>query len=498
MKRLLLFVFLMCGMTLHAQPRFDAVQRHNPWNAGSNASGLRADSISLSYADLGLEVGNGGFVDYSSSDQSLKLQARTESIRHFKRLSFAGHFSYTYFDAENMSGSMFLNPNYYPVDILEFTPGRKIRETYDLGGVVAADFNARWTGGLRIDFKAENYAKRKDLRHQNRALDLKVMPSVSYHVGQWRLGASYLYMKNSERVSAKEVGTSAESYQAFFDKGLLFGVLERWDGNGTHLDETGSGISGFPVSEQGHGAGIQCQYAGLYAELMGIRRTGKTGEKGFHWHQFQATDYVVRMAYAINSRHTLRLEMKFTDGENEENILKKETVNGISQPVYYGSNPIFQYRNNTLRLSYELDLPQKFNLQAAFDWTGDEQQSTLYYPYVKRQTMDVFRAELMTMVVCRAWEVSMGGFFQKGRSQERDFEQESDLETTAYPQQLTDYFRYRNEYRTASRLGLCMGVRRHIRAFYIDLTARYEHGFRLRYVAQPNHLQTILTLGYNF
>ena len=60
-----------------------------------------------------------------------------------------------------MCGSMFTEPGYYPVDILEFTPGRKVREDYTFTGGVSAVLGNRWTGGLRVEFEARNYAKRK-------------------------------------------------------------------------------------------------------------------------------------------------------------------------------------------------------------------------------------------------------------------------------------------------------------------------------------------------
>lgn len=104
---------------------------------------------------------------HSSSDDSWNAGARTESVRHLKKVSFAGGFGYDYFDGRNMCGSMFTEPGYYPVDILEFTPGRKIREDYTFTGGVSAVLGRRWTGGLRVEFEAQNYAKRKDLRHKN-------------------------------------------------------------------------------------------------------------------------------------------------------------------------------------------------------------------------------------------------------------------------------------------------------------------------------------------
>ena len=67
-----------------------------------------------------------------------------------------------------------------------------------------------------------------------------------------------------------------------------------------------------------------------------------------------------------------------------------------------------------------------------------------------------------------------------------------------YPGQLTGYYNYETEYLTAKRLGTGLGVRRNIERFYVELYARYEHGFDLQYVAQPNRVRATVSVGYNF
>ena len=51
-----------------------------------------------------------------------------------------------------MSGSMFIHPGFYPVDILEFTPGRKDLQTYSFMGGIATNLNPNWRLGGKIDF----------------------------------------------------------------------------------------------------------------------------------------------------------------------------------------------------------------------------------------------------------------------------------------------------------------------------------------------------------
>lgn len=164
-------------------------------------------------------------------------------MRHLKKVSFSGGFGYDYFDGRNMCGSMFTEPGYYPVDILEFTPGRKVREDYTFTGGVSAVLGNRWTGGLRVEFEARNYAKRKDLRHKNTRLDFEFSPGVMYHAGRFAVGAVYIVGTNSEKVAAEGVGPGADLYEAFFDRGLLYGSLEEvGEHRHTPLDQRRFGI----------------------------------------------------------------------------------------------------------------------------------------------------------------------------------------------------------------------------------------------------------------
>mgnify|MGYP000756731711 FL=1 len=180
MRRILTILMLAAVSAATAQERFDYIFRRNPWNGGPNAAGIRQDSLSRSYAEIYFTKENGGLTGHSASDDSWNAGAKTESVRHLKKVSFSGGFGYDYFDGRNMCGSMFTEPGYYPVDILEFTPGRKIREDYTFTGGVSAVLGRRWTGGLRVEFEAQNYAKRKDLRHKNTRLDFEFSPGVMY------------------------------------------------------------------------------------------------------------------------------------------------------------------------------------------------------------------------------------------------------------------------------------------------------------------------------
>ena len=216
-------VLLLCGLTVSAQ-RYERVVKDNFWNSSRNVSGIRQDSVSRSYAEAYGKYEGGGFRDTWQAEEGWSAGAATASIRHLERLSLKGSFSFEQTEGYGMCGSMFIEPGFYPVDVLEFTPGRKSLQTYAFDGGFSYDLTSEWRIGAAMDFTSANMAKRKDLRHTNWKLDMTLAPGFTYHSGNFAIGGSYIFRKTSESIKAEQVGTSESSYYAFLDKGLIYGV----------------------------------------------------------------------------------------------------------------------------------------------------------------------------------------------------------------------------------------------------------------------------------
>ena len=313
------------GRGVAAQP-YDRIERRNFWNAGRNINGLRTDSVSISFAQLQGGYESGGLRDSYMAPEGWSAGAEARTIMHLQKLSMKGAFSFVNFSGKDMCGSMSGRPGYYPVDILEFTPGGKTRQTYSFEGGITADLSGRWRLGGEIMFTSENYTKRKDLRHTNYLLDMTVAPSVMYHNGDFAAGLSYIFRKSSETVTAEVLGISSGSYYAFLDKGLMRGVYDIWDSQGTHLSETG--VSGFPAKELSHGAALQLQWRSLYAELEYLRSEGSMGEKQNIWFRFPADRFAVRAGWSSGKgpiRNFIRAEAGMEDRRNYESVMESDT-----------------------------------------------------------------------------------------------------------------------------------------------------------------------------
>ena len=266
-----------------------------------------------------------------------------------EKMSLKGSFAFTQTEGYGMCGSMFIKPGYYPVDILEFTPGRKTLQTYAFDGGISYDVAEGWRIGAMMDFESANMAKRKDLRHTNWKLDITISPGFMYHSGDFAIGGSYIFRKTSESIKAEQVGTSESSYYAFLDKGLMYGVYSVWSGSGLHLSE--AGVNGFPIKDFSNGAALQMQYKGFFAEAEYLRTNGTIGEKEYIWFRFPGDEIGVVLGYkhiGEQFRHYARIDFGWKGLGLDESIFEKVSENGVTIVLNHGSNRILAQENISL------------------------------------------------------------------------------------------------------------------------------------------------------
>ena len=262
-----------------------------------------------------------------------------------------GAFSFEDREAYDACGSMFLGKGKFPVDVLEFTPGRKSFQTYKMYGGLSVDIAPGWRVGGALDFSSRNAAKRKDLRYTGYALDMEVTPSLMYHSGDFAAGVSAIYARSTETVSAEQVGSAQSAPFAFFNEGLYFGNLQVWTGSGTRLREPG--VSGLPVVQDALGAAAQLQPCRpVYAEADFRYLRGRVGERQTIWYRYEGPSASLRLELRTGA-HTLRARGAWERLSNRESVLDKVVEGGITITREYGSNNI--YRRNSLSSSLEYE-----------------------------------------------------------------------------------------------------------------------------------------------
>ena len=485
---------LMCGMAVSAQT-YERVLRNNLWNDSENVTGVRQDSVSRSYAELSGSYEGGGFRDTWQATRGWSAGAATASIRHMENMTLKGSFAFTQTEGYDMCGSMFIKPGFYPVDVLEFTPGRKTLQTYAFDGGISYDLGSNWRIGAMIDFESANIAKRKDLRHSNWRLDMTVSPGFMYHSGDFAIGANYLFRKTSETIEAEQVGIAESSYNAFLDKGLMYGVYSIWTGSGLHLQD--AGVKGFPVKDFSNGAAVQMQYKGMFAEVEYLHTTGTIGEKEFIWFLFPGNSVDVRLGYR-HEGHFARLDFGWKAGALDETVLEKITVGGVTTVVGHGQNRIQTESGWKFRPEYEY-VSDKVEVLASAHIEGHMETASQMYPYVSAQSLMKYGADVRVKTYLGTFDLAVKAGYAGGRMNEESWLTDDATGVQTSPYRLQEWYDRQMEYETASRMNVGLSLRWNFwKGLYAEAEGSWQHAFDLKYITAPNRYGLSLTLGYDF
>ena len=486
---------LACGMTSKAQT-YERVLRNNLWNDSGNVTGVRMDSISRSFAELSGTYEDGGFRDTWQATWGWSAGASTASIRHMENMTLKGSFSFTQTEGYDMCGSMFMKPGSYPVDVLEFTPGRKTLQTYAFDGGISYDLASNWRIGAMMDFESSNIAKRKDLRHSNWRLDMTVAPGFMYHTRDLAIGANYLLRKTSETIEAEQVGIAESSYNAFLDKGLMYGVYSIWTGSGLHLQD--AGVKGFPVKDMSHGAAVQMQYKGLFAEAEYLHTSGSIGEKEYIWFLFPGNEVNVRLGYAHDRKHFARLEFGWGSGTLDETVLEKITIGGITTVIGHGQNRIQTESGFRFRPEYEY-VSEKVEILASARVDISNETASQMYPYVMAQSLMTYGADMRVKTYIGAFELAARAGYGAGKASEDNWLTSDDSGVQTSPYRLQEWYDRQMEYTTASRMDIGLSIRWNFwKGLYAEAEGSWLHGFNLKYIPSPDRYEATISIGMTF
>lgn len=491
-------IMLGLGAVLSART-FESVERRNPWNASRNVAGILKDSLSRSYAEIYADYEGGEFRDTWQAPRQWSAGAVTRSIRHLEKVSLAGSFSFDQTEGYDMCGSMFIEPGYFPVDVLEFTPGRKTRQTYAFDGGIAYEVNDRWAVGAKMDFASANLAKRKDLRHSNWKLDMTVAPGFTTYIGDVAVGLSALFNKTSETIDAEQIGTAESSYYAFFDKGLMYGVEQVWTGSGVHLNEFG--VNGLPVKELSYGGAVQMQHKGFYLDVEYLYTDGAVGEKEYIWFDYAGSGVAFDLRYVLNrpaSEHYFSLHGDWRMQDVDENVLEKVSGNGVTIVIDHGANRIYSREMWSMSPEYEY-VSGLMELRASVDVDCENGVASQIYPYVNMRSLVNVSSEVSALFHLGRWDIGARLGYAEGNVYESEsLVSDKDAALTA-PYRLQDWYDRHMEYLITPRIGAGMSVRfNFLKGLYVEAAGDWMHGFGIRYLSGTDRFGASLKVGYTF
>ena len=497
-RYILLLCLLACSVAVHAQT-FREVERNSFWQGTQNVAGIRLDSLSRSYAEAFGRYEEGGFRDTWQAPRAWSAGAVTASVRHFERMSVTGSFAFEQTEGYDMCGSMFTKPGYFPVDVLEFTPGRKTLQTYSFDGGIAYDHDSRWTIGAKVDFESANLAKRKDLRHANWWLDFTVAPGIMYRSGDWSFGLSPVFRKVAETINAEQVGTAESSYYAFLDKGLMYGVYQVWTGSGIHLEE--SGVNGLPLREYSYGGAVQLQYRGLFADVQVSAISGSAGEKEYVWFEFPGMEAGADLRYRwVNDdrESNVRLHYDMKRQHTDEPVLEKISENGVITVLNHGSNRIFSTSSWHVSPEYEM-LHRIMDMRAGVDFGVSKGISSQVYPYIYTRSLKELSAYLEMVFTFGRLDFGFRGTYGTGWLHESERLASDDTGVQSVPFRLQDWYDRQMEYMTAHRFRSEIMLRYDFeKGIYLAAFLGSTKAYALKYIDDRHRLSATLKLGYDF
>ena len=489
---------LLCAQTSLAQ--------NSGWASGINIAGEAANAGLGQEADasIGGTFSSGEFRAPSTGKTLWSAEAHAAAVSSYQDLYLSGAFGFDLSYGTEMMGSMFTEPGFYPVDVLEFTPGNKVKQTYSIGGGFAWKSGSPWTPGATVSFRGINYAKRKDLRHTTYRQELEIAPSVHYNGNAFQAGLTGIFRKNSEFVTAEQVGQAkADSYMAFLDKGMRYGTFQVWDGSGIHLNE--AGVNRFPVKQYTYGAALQASLGELlYGDIEYTRSSGEIGEKGYTWFRFpgQALDAkLILSLHGENMSHTITASYQWNRMENYETVIEKVTEGGVTTPRAYGSNLIFRHRDMAAGISYEAAHKNGWAASGELSIDHGRDLSTLMYPF-----SDDDRSSHLRLGAGGA--VRLGRFLIRGNlvfitkigehSHVVDVADES-LGITATPTRLQDWWDREQEAQDATRFILNAAVRYTFDSgVFLEANAFWIHAFKVVLLSGNDRQTTGIKIGYSF
>ena len=398
--------------------------------------------------------------------------ARASGIRHGEKTSWMGAVSLEQKTGYGMLSSMLLEPGYFPVDLLEFTPGTKSREIGRLEGSFVSDLGYECAVGLKASLQAGYVGKRTDLRHSAFGMDLRVEPTVTYVMDDdMGFAAAYVFRLKTERIQMRGDGESA----AFLDRGLRYGSYV--DGTGAFpIQEMTNGFAGRFYSEE-VSAGLEWLWKRGQADAsIGRFRFPGSSVSVFYEQAFQAerADHVVRLSYQ----------------RDRDQLRESQSDSG------YGA--VSDRLGRTAELKYEARFLHGAVRRFGIALEGHRQVDRAVSPLWDQVKRNLGTATLYTSFSFGAFELDLEALAGGGLWRDRG---RSGSETTDMPNRRTEDWLRLMDYSLAPRMGAGGALTYRVsgpKGLFFRIDGHWLHALRATATGGQNRGITNLTVGYDF
>lgn len=515
---------------IYIHPDMNLVKYSNAWLRSDNAAGMFTLPVNnISLAEVYLDKSNGKYVNYFESDNSYQYGAKAESFYKIgEKVVVYGNIGYSKFSGKNMSGSILINPDFNSFNITEVndsTAGKKDSELYHLIGAISVEAHSGLRLGGKVDYRAQNYAKFKDLRHRNELTDLALTVGASYNIGnRVNIGANYYYRRSIEELYFKQYGNN-EVYKLsmFISYGNFYGRRESYNASGTSIELINNNIK--PMVNLFHGGNIQLDWnisnsLNFFNEFTYKSRTGylglkSLGEVAYTEHEGDILGY--RGEFSLKNNNNSHVFVMNLGQEKMKNYEKnyteeKEVVGGATFIKYAGRNLVSNKTEYAVGLEYFSFLGIKefvplWTLKANADFYERKGRTSLY-PYYRKQNLHYINigvgGERNFINGKNIYTISLGVNYHFGDgTAKKDGGYVSPTEEQTAPETMDQYLNAEFEYLTASNISADTSFKysrmiNHNVWGYAVISGNVKNGFDIEYAQGKTYVSTQIKIGCSF
>ena len=399
--------------------------------------------------------------------------AEAKSVRHGKKSSWTGALSFGQTTGYHMRSSMLLEPDYFPLDILESTQGTKSRQDVCLEGGFLTDFGYELAAGIKASAKGTLVSKKQAVRQKDFGLDLQVQPVLTYVMDDdMGLVSSYIVRLRTENLKATPSGDGDQ--RVFFDKGLRYG---------SYVD----GLGSFAIQELSHGVS-ELFYSPEFT--LGAEILWKRGKAGGDQYRFPGSTLSVFAEYAIladKADHIMRAGYK----------RQRDQLRQVSEDGFLS---LSDRKNRNLDLKYEARFLHGILKSAGIVLEGNQwvERAMATYPLNTARRYDGTAKLLMSF---SHGIVDLDLDFLAGRGWWKDRGRTSLGDGSPEPDRLTDSWLWKMEYLMVPRTGMGGTLTCRIpsaKGLYVQLYGYWYHALNRTYLPGQNREIGTLKIGYKF
>ncbi len=392
---LLSLAFQAGGQERDALRDYHYIVSTNPFLKLDNAAGIgRLQLGRIAMAEGQFVKENGGLKGPDDSADDWYTAGVTESyVKVSDKVAFYGRMHYSYFQGQDMGGSLLAGSSSAPVNFYETvdsTAALRQQERYGLTGAMSYTINDCWSAGVKVNYSSGMRTKLRVPRSRRNLMVLDLTAGIQRTLRSGTvLGVSLAYNRDLEELRARQYGTTDKMFYIFVDYGACYGIRELFSGddnfvalsNPRYMDNTRLGGSLQLYTKRGG-----------FHQLSYMHRDGYYGKRAsssivfceFSGHEINYSGETLSRRATATDRFCW--EAAFATLSNEKNVYKQTTEPGKSTVVtYFGQNHVLSAMDATIHLAWDAwrgvkDYRAKTAFGAAFDGAF-HQGITSIYPY---------------------------------------------------------------------------------------------------------------------